>query len=79
MPTPFQHHHLTDEQIAIQAEVREQAQLLYEKILTDVPVGRYKSLAFTALEEAILWSNKAVAFDSEGLCPSRPLVSEGKP
>ena len=36
-----------------------------EALINTIPAGRYRSLAYTALEEAVLWAEKA-AKSSEG-------------
>lgn len=41
--------------------VREAFAELDDKMLAVLPAGRYRSLVLTALEEAAMWANKAVA------------------
>ena len=41
--------------------IRAQARDFAEAILLQVPVSRERSLAFTKLEEAVMWANAAIA------------------
>lgn len=41
--------------------LRDSAKKLGELILATVPESREKSLAFTKLEEVVMWANKAIA------------------
>jgi hypothetical protein len=44
--------------------VREQHRQLAHWILDNVPAGRQRSLALTALQESMMWANAAVACDT---------------
>lgn len=48
---------LTDDEKALHDEIKAQAGKL-EELFERVPDGRYKSLSFTALEEAVMWNVK---------------------
>lgn len=48
---------LTEVEVALHDDIKEHAAAL-EALFEQVPPGRYRSLAFTALEEAIMWAVK---------------------
>ena len=48
------------------ASVRQAFKTLADAVDDSVPAGRYKALAFTALEEAAMWANKGITRDSDG-------------
>lgn len=50
----------TDAQLEYQADIRWVFAGLAERINADVADGREKSLALTALEEALMWTGKAI-------------------
>jgi hypothetical protein len=50
----------TEAQLAYQKEIRSAVSELAVKINADVADSREKSLALTALEEALLWAGKAI-------------------
>ncbi len=51
-----------DQQLAMK-EIRSAFQTLEAEVECQCPSGRYKALAFTALEEAAMWANKAVTHE----------------
>lgn len=58
----FTHHVPLDQQVRDQHDrVREEFKAFAEDVMLDLPEGREKSLAFTALEEASFWAHAAVA------------------
>jgi len=54
-------------------EVRRKMRLLALWVLDDVPESRERSLALTALQEAMMWCNAAIAIhtEDEPLLPGR--------
>jgi hypothetical protein len=67
----YRHHAPTDEQIAGMNAVREAAQHMEDVIRKYTVTCRGQSLAFTALEEATMWANKAVLLGDETNLVSR--------
>lgn len=57
----FTYHPPTDGQPAVYEQIRARAKDLAEFIDYSTPDSREKSLAITALEEAVMWGNAAVA------------------
>jgi hypothetical protein len=57
----FKHHPPKEGQAAKYELVREQAKLLAYLIEATCPSSREKSLAFTNLEQAVMWANAAIA------------------
>ena len=58
----FTHHPPKDDTVIAKHEhVRRAMRTAAQAVLEDVPVGREQSLAFTALEEAMMWSNAGIA------------------
>jgi hypothetical protein len=57
----FTYHEPDDAQIAVYREIRRKARELAEFISEACPESREKSLAFTKIEEAVMWANAAVA------------------
>lgn len=52
---------LTLDQLSRIEKVREAAKVFYESISDNCPGSREKSLAFTNIEEAAMWANKAIS------------------
>jgi len=48
---------LTDDEKALHDRIKEQAVVL-ENLFDQVPEGRYRSLGYTALEQAVMWAVK---------------------
>lgn len=46
-------------------EVREKFRLIALWVLDDIPPSRERALALTALQEAMMWSNAAIAIHTE--------------
>lgn len=65
-PTLFEYLKPTGMQMDNMAAVRKAYADLYEIINRRVPVGRYKSLMITSLEESAMWANKGITRDSDG-------------
>ena len=57
----FTHHPPREDQAARYAEIRANAKLLAELIEHDCPPSRERSLAFTKLEEAVMWANASIS------------------
>ena len=57
----FEHHPLAGEQVASYEVICSQAKGLAIDIQSQCPDSREKSLAFTKLEECIMWANAAIA------------------
>ena len=57
----FAFHPATDLTGPKHAEVRRQCFVLAEFLINSLPPGREASLAITALEECMMWSNAAIA------------------
>lgn len=64
----FAFHPATEVTGPLHDEIRTQFGKLAGYVLDYVPAGRHQSLALTALQEAMMWSNAAVACDH----PQRP-------
>lgn len=54
--------------------IRNAGKLLLRVIERSAPAGRAQSLAFTAVQEAVMWANRAVA---EGVRDAYPSEAEG--
>ena len=59
--TRFTYHPPTEGQVTHYEEIRYLAKTFAEVIDLRCPESREKSLAFTALEEAVMWANAAIA------------------
>lgn len=57
----FDVHPASPERQKTHQRVREACKALAEFIAANVPAGRERSLAFTKLEETMMWANKGVA------------------
>ena len=57
----FTYHSPKEDQAARYGEIRSSAKILAELIDKDCPDSREKSLAFTKLEEAVMWANASIA------------------
>ena len=57
----FTYHPPKEDQVARYAEIRQNCKLTAELINQLCPDSREKSLAFTKLEEAVMWANAAIA------------------
>lgn len=57
----FTYHPPTGEKVARHENVRNEVAILAARLDTLLPDSREKSCAFTALEEALMWANAAVA------------------
>lgn len=64
--TLFEYLSPTDDQRATMGEVRRGYKVLCDLIERLVPLGRYRALTITALEESAMWANKAITRDSDG-------------
>lgn len=62
----FKHHPPTDEAVAMHTVVRKQCTDLALSLWATLPDSREKSLALTALQEAAMWSNAAIALHISG-------------
>jgi hypothetical protein len=60
----FRYHPPTPEAIAKHEMLRDAHRQLAHLVLETVPAGRHQSLALTALQEALMWANAAVACDT---------------
>lgn len=60
----FAFHPATEITGPLHDEIRKQHQEMAAWILDFVPPGRHQSLALTALQESMMWSNAAVACDT---------------
>ena len=61
----FAVHDVGDEQFAQMRLVREAVGMAAAAVDENCPDGREKSLAWTALEEAMFWANSAIARDGK--------------
>ena len=52
---------LSLEQVTKIEKVREAAKAFYETVSEHCPGSREKSIAFTKIEEAVMWANKSVS------------------
>jgi hypothetical protein len=57
----FNHHPPTGNKVAVHENVRSVYRQLAHDIAEALPDSREKSLAFTALEESLMWANAAIA------------------
>lgn len=57
-PTSVSGKRPTDEQIALSGNLRDAA-VAFASAVDEIPDGRWKSLALTSIEEALMWGNKA--------------------
>ncbi len=58
------HRPVNDTQVQVFERIRDEGLVLARLIDTMTPDGREKSLAFTKVEEAVMWANAAVARNS---------------
>ncbi len=70
----FEAHQVDQEQAAAMAELRKKALTLAAAIELLTPPGRERANAVTAVEEAVMWANKAIA--SPPAPAARPLTME---
>lgn len=56
----YKHHPVTTEMALAMNDIREAADHLHTVIEANVPQCRARSLAFTGLEEVLMWANKGV-------------------
>lgn len=61
--SPFAHITPTPEQSAAMQDVQGLANELYAMIVRTVPPSAERTLAMRALEDAVMWSNKAIVHD----------------
>lgn len=61
----FKFHPVTERTGPIHDAVRSEVLELADTLTTLVPAGRHRSLMLTALQEAMMWANAAVACDTE--------------
>jgi hypothetical protein len=57
----FTHHPPKPDQAPRYKEIRDEARDFAEVILVSCPPSRERSLALTALEEAVMWANASIA------------------
>jgi len=57
----FKYHAPKEGQPAIYQAIRDKAKELAVLVQASVPEGREKSLAFTKLEESVMWANAGIA------------------
>ena len=57
----FTVHEVSEETFAVMAAVRSQIKEAAAAVALHAPEGREKSLAVTALEEAVMWASKALS------------------
>ena len=57
----FSYHAPKDDQLERYQRIREKAKLLAAYIDEKCPDSREKSLAFTKIEEAVMWANASIA------------------
>jgi hypothetical protein len=57
----FKYHAPKDGQPALYQAIMDKAKELAELLQATVPEGRGKSLAFTKLEESVMWGNAGIA------------------
>jgi hypothetical protein len=62
------------EQLETMANVRVAYAVMLDAIERQLPAGRYKALAITALEESAMWANKGITRDSDGTPRSGAVV-----
>lgn len=63
------YHKVTEETLPLHAQVRRHFQWLDSWIMDNIPQGREQSLARTALQEATMWSNAAIACNLAPVVP----------
>lgn len=56
----FRYHPPSDEQVAVYHDLREEGKKLALHIERECPESREKAIAFTKLEEAVMWANAAI-------------------
>lgn len=61
LETRFTYHPPKSEQVELYHELRQTARIFAAQIITCTPESREQSLALTALEEAVMWANAAIA------------------
>lgn len=61
----MEYHPAIDTTKALYEENRADFLALAHRVADRVPAGRHQSLALTALQEALMWSNAAIACDTE--------------
>lgn len=61
LQTRFTYHPPDSEQVSAFERIRREAHEIAHIILEEVPAGRERSLAWTKLEEAVMWANAGVA------------------
>ena len=59
----FTYHAPKGDQTERYQSIREQAKLLAENIAKNCPDSREKSLAFTNLQQAVMWANASIAIN----------------
>lgn len=64
--TRFSFHPATDVTGPLHDDIRAAHRRLAHFIVGATPAGRHQSLALTALQESMMWSNAAIACDTEG-------------
>lgn len=62
----FKHHAPNQKKIEMHQEIRTQFSAFAVELNEFLPVGREASLAQTALQEAAMWANAAIALSNEG-------------
>ena len=62
----FSYHPPKGDQPKRYVEIRDAAKGLATLIMTDCPASRERSLALTALEEAVMWANASIARNEKG-------------
>lgn len=62
----------------VHAEVRSRLLDLGRWLLDNVPAGRHRSLALTAVQETMMWANAAVACDTPPEQPAEPVTTVGE-
>jgi hypothetical protein len=60
-PDVFKYHKFEESQAERSEEVRVTAQELADLFDTNLPKSREQALAFTKLEEAVMWANKSIS------------------
>lgn len=58
--------------------VRGEALAFGHWLLDNVPAGRHRELALTAVQEAMMWANAAVACDTPPEQPAEPATTAGE-
>lgn len=57
----FSYHKPKDDQTVVYNRIRNEAKAFAKTILKRCPSSRERSLAFTKLEEAVMWANASIA------------------